>query len=44
VTGCNGTGHVISYVLYVEDTAVNEDMLFCKHIKKNKNRRTLENC
>jgi hypothetical protein len=33
-TDCNGIGHLIAYVWYVEDTTINEDMLFCKPIKR----------
>jgi hypothetical protein len=34
VTDGSGTGHLIAYVRYVEDTTINEEMHFCKHIKK----------
>jgi hypothetical protein len=33
-TDCNGIGHLIAYVQYVEDTTINEDMFFCKPIKR----------
>jgi hypothetical protein len=35
-TDCNGTGHLIAYMQYVKVTTINEDMLFCKRIKKKK--------
>jgi hypothetical protein len=37
-TACSGAGHLIAYVRFVEDTTINEDMLFYK-VKKNS-----ENC
>jgi hypothetical protein len=33
-TGCSGIGRLIAYVRYVEETSINEDMLFCKPIKR----------
>jgi hypothetical protein len=33
-TDCSGIGHLIAYVRYAEDTTINEDMLFCKPIKR----------
>jgi hypothetical protein len=33
-TDCSGIGHMIAYLLHVEDTTINEDMLFCKSIKR----------
>jgi hypothetical protein len=34
VTDCTAIGQVIAYVRYVEGTTINEDMLFCKPIKR----------
>jgi hypothetical protein len=33
-TDCSDIGHLIAYVLYVEGKTINEDMLFCKPIKR----------
>jgi hypothetical protein len=33
-TDCSDTGHLIAYMQYVEDITINEDMLFCKPIKR----------
>jgi hypothetical protein len=32
-TDCSGIGHLIAYAGYVEDTTINQYMLFCKPIK-----------
>jgi hypothetical protein len=37
VTECNGIGHLIAYVRYVEGTTIKEKMIFCKPIKKKSN-------
>jgi hypothetical protein len=33
-TDCSGVAHLIAYVRYVENKTLNEDVLFCKPIKK----------
>jgi hypothetical protein len=33
-TDFSGAGHLIAYMRYVEDAAINEDVLFCKSIKR----------
>jgi hypothetical protein len=33
-TDCSGIGHLIACMPYVESTTINEDVLFCKHVKK----------
>jgi hypothetical protein len=32
-TECRGIRHLIGYARYLEDTAVNDDTLFCKYTK-----------
>jgi hypothetical protein len=29
VTDCSGIGHMTAYARFVEDTTINDDMLFC---------------
>jgi hypothetical protein len=36
-TDFSGIGHFIDYVLYVEDTTINEDTLFCKEDQQQQN-------
>jgi hypothetical protein len=43
-TDCNGIGHLIDYVRYVEDTTINEDMPYANVLKESNSKRTLENC
>jgi hypothetical protein len=33
-TDCSGIDHLTEYLLYVEDTTFNDDMLFCKPTKR----------
>jgi hypothetical protein len=33
-TDCGGVAHLIAFVQYVENKTLNEDMLFCKPIKR----------
>jgi hypothetical protein len=43
VTDCSGIGHLTAYVLYIEDTAINEDSLLCKPIKRRAMAKELKN-